>query len=191
RVPGFNSANRRERNARLTRGSKYMVRTVASLIRVSNRLRWENCARSATPASLAYAVLSFTRCGSRSTPNPRAPNFFAAGMRMRPSPEPRSTKKSFGPTPAMRSIASTVAWLVGTNGTSRLPGYLVSCAAAGSASAHASIGNHRSDPLDTMLAPESILKVSAARPGRGASAPDRALRCTREGYEDRRPGAPY
>ena len=39
---------------------------------------------------------------SRSTPKPCAPNFLAAVMTMRPSPEPRSIRKSLGPIFAMR-----------------------------------------------------------------------------------------
>ena len=51
-----------------------------------------------------------------STPRPRALNFVAAVSTMRPSPEPRSTTKSFGPTSASFSIASTTAGGVGTYG---------------------------------------------------------------------------
>jgi hypothetical protein len=40
-------------------------------------------------------------------PVPRTPNRVAAVMTIRPSPEPRSSKTSFGPIPASSSMAST------------------------------------------------------------------------------------
>src|SRR5690349_14813331 len=52
-----------------------------------------------------------------STPKPpRAPNRFTAAMTSRPSPEPRSTTKSDGPTAASLSISSTTAAGVAANG---------------------------------------------------------------------------
>jgi hypothetical protein len=45
---------------------------------------------------------------------PRAPNFCAAVITMRPSPEPRSYTTSFFVTFASRSIASTTSGGVGT-----------------------------------------------------------------------------
>ena len=56
--------------------------------------------------------------GLYSMPIERAPNFFAAAMTVRPSPEPRSTTKSFGVVCAMRSIRSTRSSGVGTQMTS-------------------------------------------------------------------------
>ena len=51
-----------------------------------------------------------------STPKPRAFSFVAAVSTITPSPEPRSTTKSSGPTLPMRSISSTTTCGVGTYG---------------------------------------------------------------------------
>ncbi len=84
-----------------------------------------------------------------STPNPpRAPNFLTAVMTSLPSPEPRSTTKSDGPTAASASISSTTAMGVAANGATAL----VSSASA-TTLVHASIvAQHaRAARLDVML----------------------------------------
>ncbi len=73
-------------------------------------------ARAATPAFCAFSVARRTRLGSMSTPRPFAPRC-AAPMTMRPSPEPRSIRKSSLPTSAMRSMRSTISRGVTTKGT--------------------------------------------------------------------------
>ena len=72
--------------------------------------------RSATPAQRASKRLFSMRSASISMPTPRAPNRFAAVIGIRPSPDPRSITKSFGPTFASSSIRSTVDCGVGTYG---------------------------------------------------------------------------
>jgi hypothetical protein len=74
--------------------------------------------RSATPASRALRRLCSTSWGTISTPRPVAPKRLAATMTMRPSPEPRSTTWSFGPTAAIRSISSVTLSGEVTKGTS-------------------------------------------------------------------------
>ncbi len=49
-----------------------------------------NFASRLTPAFSAFSRASRTSEGSSSIPVPRVPNFFAAVMTIRPSPEPRS-----------------------------------------------------------------------------------------------------
>ena len=64
----------------------------------------------------AEALARSTSSGSMSTPIPRALYLVAAVSTIRPSPEPRSTTKSFGPTFATSSIAFTTDCGVGTYG---------------------------------------------------------------------------
>ena len=64
-------------------------------------------ARSAMPCCFADSFASFTSFSLMSTPKPRAPNTLAAVSTMRPSPEPRSMTKSFGPTSASLSMSAT------------------------------------------------------------------------------------
>src|SRR5690606_42017911 len=97
-----------------------MVTTSASLKSNSNRSPNTNFTLSVTPAASALALASAILSGLRSTPTPVAPNFSAAVITIRPSPHPRSYTTSPGFTPASFSIYSTVAWLVGTYGTTNL-----------------------------------------------------------------------
>ena len=103
-----------------------MVMTVARERSALKRSCSMNFTRPPTPACRALSSLCMSRCRSSSTPMARAPNFLAAAMTVRPSPEPRSSTMSFGPTFAIRSISSTTTPGVGTNGTSKL-----GCARAG------------------------------------------------------------
>src|SRR5262245_61079853 len=112
--------------------------TVASLRSVLNRSCSRNLTRFSTPARRAFSAAWRFRRQSSSTPKPRAPNFFAAVTTMRPSPEPRSTTTSCGPTLAIRSISSTVTCGVATYGAASLGGPSGSCPDAGPTAKRAS-----------------------------------------------------
>ena len=90
RVPGFSSAHRRGRSFSFSSGRRYSVTTVASLKSALKRSCCLKVTSLVTPAFLALALASRMRSGSMSMPTARMPNFFAAAMGMRPSPEPRS-----------------------------------------------------------------------------------------------------
>src|SRR3954467_1656251 len=102
----------------LSAGSRYSVMTLACEKSVAKMSARRNCARSATPAFCALSCESFTMSGLYSMPWARAPNFFAAMITVRPSPEPRSKTTSLGPTWAMVSMRSTTSSGVGTQITS-------------------------------------------------------------------------
>src|SRR5688572_2182250 len=89
RVPGF-SLSSVGRSLRFSAGSRYSVMTVAGLRSSVNRSPWTNFTLSPTPEFLRFSFASLMRSGSMSMPRPRVPNFFAAVMGMRPSPDPRS-----------------------------------------------------------------------------------------------------
>ena len=116
RVPGFRPRIF-GRSFRLMPGSRNMVITVALEKSVSKRSAFMNCARSVTPAARAFALESSTIFGLYSMPSARVPRF-AAVITVRPSPEPRSMRKSCGVTFAMSSMRSTTACGVGTQTTS-------------------------------------------------------------------------
>src|SRR5579859_4154246 len=138
RVPGL-SARSFGRSFRLMSGSRNMVMTVALERSVSKRSAFMNAALSPTPACMALRLESSTMSGLYSIPTARAPRF-AAVITVRPSPEPRSMRKSFGVSFAMSSILSTSTCGVGTQTTS-FPGCPTSgskvvvavCAQAGAA----------------------------------------------------------
>jgi hypothetical protein len=88
-------------------GSRYIVSTVALEMSVLNRSCTVKRARSAMPSAFAASFASRTSFGSMSTPKPLAPNTLAAVSTMRPSPDPRSMTKSFGPTSARLSMSET------------------------------------------------------------------------------------
>jgi hypothetical protein len=73
-----------------------------------------------------------------STPRARAPKRFAAAITILPSPEPRSTTRSFGETRAISNIWSTAALGVGTHMTS-LPS-TIGCSLKVSSCAGAALG---------------------------------------------------
>ena len=105
------------RSLRLMLGSRNIVTTVALEKSVANRSACMNDASSVTPASFAFRRDSSTMSGLYSTPIARVPRF-AAVMTVRPSPEPRSIRRSAGVTCARSSMRSTSACAVGTQITS-------------------------------------------------------------------------
>ncbi len=145
RVPGL-SPSRAGRNCRFTAGSRYMVMTLAAVRSVLNRSCSRNSARSATPAAWALRRLRSTNSGTISTPRPRAPKRRAAVMTMRPSPEPRSSTKSFAFTPASSSMETVTLSGVVMKGTSSITGMGARpCAEAfaHTAAVHTSVLSHR------------------------------------------------
>jgi len=82
RILGFNLA--------LMLGRRYMVMTVALEKSVSNRSAFMKVALADTPSRCALRWLSVTMSGLYSMPMAVAPNFLAAAITVRPSPEPRS-----------------------------------------------------------------------------------------------------
>src|SRR5688572_1180470 len=116
RVPGAMSRICGRRRM-LMLGSRNIVTTFAFEKSLANRSACSNVASLVTPASSALRFESATMSGLYSMPSARAPRF-AASMTVRPSPDPRSTTKSFGVTLAMSSIALTVSIGVGTQTTS-------------------------------------------------------------------------
>ena len=114
RVPTFNSLSSFGRSFMLTSGSRYSVTTVASWKSASKRFFWRKCTRSVTPACFALSSASLIRSGSMSTPVPVAPNFCAAIITIRPSPQPRSYRMSPFLTSPSFSMASTTSGGVGT-----------------------------------------------------------------------------
>ena len=107
RVPGLSSVSSLSLSMFTVFGSRYMVSTVALRMSVLNRSWMVKLARSAMPWSFADSLASLTSFSLMSTPKPRAPNTLAAVSTMRPSPEPRSMTKSFGPTSASVSMSAT------------------------------------------------------------------------------------
>ena len=91
--------------------------TVALEMSAANRSPSTKVASSLAPAALALSRARLTMFGLNSTPIARTPRL-AAVMTVRPSPEPRSIRKSPGMTLAMSSMRSTSACGVGTQTTS-------------------------------------------------------------------------
>ena len=120
RVPGFRSRIF-GRSFMLIDGSRNIVMTVAFERSVSKRSALTKFALSDTPADAALRFDNSTISGLYSMPIARVPRL-AAVMTVRPSPEPRSIRKSCGVTLAMSSILSTRTCGVGTHTTS-LPGW--------------------------------------------------------------------
>src|SRR3954467_9833830 len=116
RVPGGSSRNFGVSLRRLA-GRRKSASTVALEKSASNMSPRTNFARSPTPAAAALRCASATISGSYSTPMARAPRF-AAAITRRPSPEPRSTTKSFAVTLARSSMVSIRLDGVGTHTTS-------------------------------------------------------------------------
>ena len=77
-------------------GSRYIVTTLAAEMSAASTSPCTNDTRSATPARARVLARLLHQLGSSSMPRPRAPNFCAAAITMRPSPEPRSTTRSPG-----------------------------------------------------------------------------------------------
>src|SRR5262245_3116503 len=105
------------RSRMLIEGSRNIVTTCALEKSVSNRSALLNVALSLTPAAVAFRFERSTMSGLYSMPCARSPRL-AALMTVRPSPDPRSIRKSCGVTLARSSIFSTSAWGVGTQTTS-------------------------------------------------------------------------
>jgi hypothetical protein len=116
REPGASARNFGRSCSRLL-GSRNSAITVAREMSAWYMSPRSNVARPVTPASSALRRDSSTMSGLYSTPSARAPRL-AAPITFRPSPEPRSMTKSFGPTFARSSIFSTSAAGVGTHTTS-------------------------------------------------------------------------
>ena len=116
RVPGARYRNF-SRSLNMLPGSRKSPSTDAFEMSAAYMSPWTNCAVSATPAAAALRLESSTMLRLYSTPSARAPRL-AAAITMRPSPEPRSIRKSCGVSCARSSIFSTSAGGVGTHTTS-------------------------------------------------------------------------
>ena len=117
RVPG-RMAKMVGRNCAFSSSSRYMVTTVAL---EKSSLKMSPCTmrtRSATPARCALRWASAARSLLYSMPQARAPNCRAAAIGILPSPAPKSTTSSLGPTRAAVSICVTSSSRVGSHITS-------------------------------------------------------------------------
>src|SRR5436190_1809765 len=151
RAPGRNSASSLSFSMFTVFGSRYIVSTVACEMSVLNRSCVMNLTRSAMPSFCAASFDSLTSLSWISTPNPRAPNTFAAVRTILPSPEPRSMTKSLSLTPASFSMSVTTLCGDGTygpalTGLSWASALHASVAAARKESAVLFMGNFRRNP---------------------------------------------